>query len=711
MPFKKRYYFHKIFWLIAVVVFSLLFVLTSILELFSLRNQEEKIQVELYNRASGIVSRLDQEITSYVYFADQLAGKSWVKYYMSDSEILSSQITPYQKAGIPGEVGLYGALLSHSESLAVLFPAKDQAVCGTGWMGIGSYLFALDIAADQRQSIMEAIASPDTGCVIGVHRENSDLYNSGLLFLHRMESTSKVRAKLAMFISDRNLMALFSEDEWALLEEVSFSYNGEVIYRLSGDGQGNTSSSYSAPIPAANLQCEMILRTHNSNAALTVLVGITIFVASLLLAAGISLILSIKLYSPIKNLMADIGLENENIENESQEISRLFSRLMQANQTNELQLQKYLLFARTHYLQRLLWGECDRETMRERLNEYSIPFNDDLYFAVLLVHMGEKSIVKRADMVGRVQEQLEALDIPSEWIENHESECFAIVYHKEYNALEGKLKKLEENFSAFEDEGDSVDILFSECAKGLGKLPQLYNEVTMEYSLRSNVLANLERRKQFFLPSEYQETLAHDVHAGNLRSVENTLSLLKAENLRIYQSATSLRYLSVYLLNSCRQLGEEISIESEEMDKIIEQAVMSADGNECFQAVSQVFALLCQERKKRYDQLVPEVARGIREYTEAHFCEYNLSQQAVAAHFQLTASSLSKLFKGAYGVNYLDYLRSLRIDRAKAMMKEGERDLQKIARAVGYESDLTFKRAFQKCELVSPHTYLQKGQE
>ena len=706
MPFKKRYFFRKIFLLITILVFALLFVLTSILELISLHNQEEKIQVDMQNRANGIVSSLEQEITDYIYFSDKLKDSSWMRHFMSDSEILSAQISPFRKTEIAADMNLYSTLFSKADSIGILFPTKNQAVSSEGWLSINDYLSTVHISTNQKEEILNIISSADANHVIGILNGNDDLYKSGLLFIRRIDTTTKARAKVAMFVSERNLMSLFSQEEMNMLEEISFSQNNQVIYQLSGTAGGNKTCHYHYFFPSMNLQCNIVLSMQSNNAAITGMIITSIFFASILLATCISWILSVKLYSPIQKLMDDIGLKTENVENEVWEISKIFSNLTEVSKNNEMQLQKYLLFARTHYLQRILWDEYNEENLHDRLTEYSIPFEDDMYYAVLLVHIAEKSIVKRADMVRRVRDRLKELNLLSEWIENRENECYVIVYHKELSQLETSLKKLEWNLSLMEEDGDSVDVLFSKCSMGIQNLPKLHNEVTLEFSLRSNVLANLERRKQFFFTSEQQEKLSRDVHAGNYRNVENTLAMLKSENLRLYETDTSLRYLAVYMLNLCRQLGTEMSIASSEIDDTITQAISSVDGHSCYTEVCKVFRLLCEERSKRYDQLVPETAKAIREYTEEHFCEYNLSQQAVAARFELTPSSLSKLFKAAYGITYLDYLRTLRIDRAKKMIKEGENDLRKIARAVGYESDLTFKRAFQKCDNVSPHDYL-----
>ena len=120
----------------------------------------------------------------------------------------------------------------------------------------------------------------------------------------------------------------------------------------------------------------------------------------------------------------------------------------------------------------------------------------------------------------------------------------------------------------------------------------------------------------------------------------------------------------MYLLSVIHRLLDETGIDSPDVTAAIGRAIAASAGAESFAAIRQAFELLCQERKAQYDRLVPQRAEQVRDYVQAHFCEYSLTQQAVAERFDMTASSMSKLFKSAYGVNFVDYLRNIRVDRA-----------------------------------------------
>jgi len=102
-----------------------------------------------------------------------------------------------------------------------------------------------------------------------------------------------------------------------------------------------------------------------------------------------------------------------------------------------------------------------------------------------------------------------------------------------------------------------------------------------------------------------------------------------------------------------------------------------------------------------------DVGALLLQYVEAHFQDYSLSLQTLADHFQLSRSAVSKLFKKAKYINFIDYLHLLRVQSAKAKFDAGETDVRAVAKAVGYENEITFKRAFLRTESVTPREYVK----
>ena len=707
---RKRQYFYRMFLVLSVLIFAFLFVLTGILELRALKAQNEKQTAELHNRAMNFSARLNQEVEKFANLAAKLNEVSWVRHVMSDSPILNTGISGFRRTEIAAEIGIYASILNRADSLHVVFPRHDQAIGKLGWTTLVGCLSEIGIPGAEREKVLFLLRDESRSSVFSVRTGERGFLNSGMLLIQRIDATTAPRAKLLLFFSERSLLKFLSMDEVQMLESVRFySSSGEDIYRLQGDGKNRgVGYTYLSAFPSMDLRYEIVLRAESAHPLLPLLILFSFLIGSMALAAGSGWLLTKRMYSPIQQLMTHVGVDAETVGDESEAMSRVFSRLMEDRQRNEQQVQQYLLFARMHYLQRLLWGEYDEERLEAKLREYCIPFTREMNYAVLLLHVGEKSVARRADLAALVQGTLAEMGMVYEWVEARENEFFAIVYQQDGETLRQMLEQLECRFQEMEAYGPGFDVLASAVASGMDALPILYQGLTEQYQQKNNLLAHIERRKQYFLPIGWEENLVHDVRAGNERGMGKTLVLLERENLRMYGDAAALRHLAVYLLSVIHRLLDETGIDSPDVTAAIGRAIAASAGAESFAAIRQAFELLCQERKAQYDRLVPQRAEQVRDYVQAHFCEYSLTQQAVAERFDMTASSMSKLFKSAYGVNFVDYLRNIRVDRAKELMAGGMTNLAQIAKAVGYENDLTFKRAFQKCETLTPHAYLQE---
>lgn len=95
---------------------------------------------------------------------------------------------------------------------------------------------------------------------------------------------------------------------------------------------------------------------------------------------------------------------------------------------------------------------------------------------------------------------------------------------------------------------------------------------------------------------------------------------------------------------------------------------------------------------------------SITNYIQEHLKE-EISLKIIAEQFHLNDNYISQLFKNEIGVNYLAYLTSLRIERAKTLLLGSQKTLTEVADEVGFRDYRTFIKAFKKQEKVTPSQY------
>ena len=89
-----------------------------------------------------------------------------------------------------------------------------------------------------------------------------------------------------------------------------------------------------------------------------------------------------------------------------------------------------------------------------------------------------------------------------------------------------------------------------------------------------------------------------------------------------------------------------------------------------------------------------------------HYEIPDLSLKYFSSQFDISVSSLSKLFSQTTGENFSTVLQNVRISKAKEMLRQSSgMNIADIAVACGYENYLSFKRAFTRCEGISPREY------
>ncbi len=100
------------------------------------------------------------------------------------------------------------------------------------------------------------------------------------------------------------------------------------------------------------------------------------------------------------------------------------------------------------------------------------------------------------------------------------------------------------------------------------------------------------------------------------------------------------------------------------------------------------------------DRMIDNVLSDIRE----HYME-DISLTSLSAKYNISMGHLSKLIKEQLSVNFSDYIASLRIQRAKELLRDDSLSIQKISEIVGYNDYFYFTKVFKKVEGISPSKY------
>src|SRR5699024_9277532 len=97
----------------------------------------------------------------------------------------------------------------------------------------------------------------------------------------------------------------------------------------------------------------------------------------------------------------------------------------------------------------------------------------------------------------------------------------------------------------------------------------------------------------------------------------------------------------------------------------------------------------------------------IKNYLHEHYHQA-ISLEEAATMIHLSANYFSSMFKEEFGVTFTEYLTTLRMNKAKALIKENSHTLKEISFQIGYKDPNYFSRVFKRHFKQSPKQFQEE---
>jgi len=101
------------------------------------------------------------------------------------------------------------------------------------------------------------------------------------------------------------------------------------------------------------------------------------------------------------------------------------------------------------------------------------------------------------------------------------------------------------------------------------------------------------------------------------------------------------------------------------------------------------------------DEMPAEAAQRLERYIRDHYGE-ELTLSSAAEQLCYSKSYLSQLFKQSYGCTFSEYVRQIRIEKAKEWIAYSALSLKQISERAGFKTIHHFSRVFKELEGVNP---------
>jgi two-component system response regulator YesN len=95
----------------------------------------------------------------------------------------------------------------------------------------------------------------------------------------------------------------------------------------------------------------------------------------------------------------------------------------------------------------------------------------------------------------------------------------------------------------------------------------------------------------------------------------------------------------------------------------------------------------------------------VKKYLASNYMR-DISLDDMAEYVSISSYYLSRIFKKVEGINFKDYLIKIRMEKAKNMLRTGDKSVKQVGISVGYSDQDYFSKAFKKYTSFSPREYI-----
>ncbi|MDF2669335.1 MAG: hypothetical protein K0R67_1641 [Paenibacillus sp.] len=217
------------------------------------------------------------------------------------------------------------------------------------------------------------------------------------------------------------------------------------------------------------------------------------------------------------------------------------------------------------------------------------------------------------------------------------------------------------------------------------------------------IMDNEKQDEEIRLSQAQEEELDANLYSGNdtvvLQLVRRVLGRMRKRN----ESAQSvLQFIESIALRTQKNLQQRSIDHTFVRHTLIElqKCHTYEEADALLASMIQSSSLLIREIKDKRDHII----HFVYEYLEEHY-DKDITLDAVADKLNISRSYLSTYFKEKTGNYFVDYVNSVRINKAKKLLLKPDIRIQDAAQFVGYQNINSFNRMFKKFTGFTPSEF------
>lgn len=200
----------------------------------------------------------------------------------------------------------------------------------------------------------------------------------------------------------------------------------------------------------------------------------------------------------------------------------------------------------------------------------------------------------------------------------------------------------------------------------------------------------------------------HTMNEGWREQVESIFEQIQVDQLTDDEIYAIIDYAAMLLLEEAEgvavpdvraRLGEHVTTLQRQIGQ---EKYFSGLYTTFIEHLERFYTRYCAYKKSNKYQ---ETINLVKRYIEENYTDPDLSLTQISDKFALKPKYASQLFKEEFGMKFVDFLLTLRMEEAKKRLIHTDDPIQDIALQIGYATSISFGRMFKKMEGVTPGDY------
>lgn len=457
----------------------------------------------------------------------------------------------------------------------------------------------------------------------------------------------------------------------------------------------------------------------------------------LLIMIIVSLVLSFKVYNPIKQLIANIKLTMK-INNEDSSdiliIQNSLNQLFENNKSLEVQVNQNKQLVSERFLSNLITGKLfNKSAIKSKAEYLQIELESDC-FKVAVIQISS-ILSEHISVEGFELNKIVLLNIVHELFGNLHINVICSQDPNDNILILFKLDTVQKTNEtdaiieqALEDIKDNIEKLLNlSISIGIGRTYSEVSNIGVSYKEAMEAL-------QFkFLKGEHSVIHICDINPKGENilyyPIDKEQKLISLIKLRDYDKV--IHYLNDILddIMDHNKNFEHIGICLSNLISAIQRCIYELNLNaesvfgekgvfnisiEQFKNIQQFIEWVSTKLRKIIEYHIDlekdstkSFSSEIKDYIKKKYME-EISLTSVANHFNYNSSYFCKIFKEKTGVSFWEYVANIRIEKSNKLLVETEESIEQIAGLVGYNNRFSYIRAFKKYALITPGEFRVK---